>query len=110
MLNANDYPANYGFLSPERQQEILASMRAIKMLELEYRKNARKLAGTEKTNLYKQLQDNAKLYARIWKERCFALSLAGIYVEYDWHGHRGEVFLATYYDALYEEDCQFENL
>lgn len=110
MLNANDYPANYGFLSQERQQEILTAMRAVKMLELECRKSACELAGTEKVNLFKQLQQSAKSYARIWKERCYVLSLAGIYVEYDWHGHRGEVFLATYYDALYEEDCQFENL
>lgn len=38
------------------------------------------------------------------------LESLGIMVEYNWHGHRKELFLATYSDAIYEEDCVFENL
>ena len=110
MINANNYPTNYDFLPKDRKEKILAAMKKTKTLELKYHIDAHELAGTEKKNLFKQFQNNANLFARIWHEQCYILSLAGIFVEYDWHGHRGEVFLATYFDALYEEDCQFENL
>lgn len=38
----------------------------------------------------------------------YLLEKLGIYIEYDWAGHRGEWFFPDYADAEAQEDCIFQ--
>lgn len=82
MVNVDNYPMTYcGLLTDEQKNEILATAARFK-------------------------KTDTKIYLNYVNQ----LEQLGIMVEYNWHGHRGELFLATYQDAIYEEDCLFENL
>jgi hypothetical protein len=102
-VDENEYPQNYDWLPQEKQQAIIDMMQE----NSESRANLFKLARS-KTRVAEKYRDFAE---RQWSKRCDRenamldiLEVLGIKVEYDWVGHRGTYFLATYDDALAQQD------
>lgn len=105
-INEDEYPQNYDWLSQKQQEDIL---RAVK----EYRNHA--------ANLWQDYESHRGIigeseYCRQWCRAediaCeidrFLLDVLNIHVEYGWCGHRGEYFLATYNDAVAENDYYYD--
>lgn len=105
-LDEDCFPADYDWLTQEQQEGIL---RAVK----EYRDHA--------TNLWRDYQsrkgtDESEYFRQAWHRAegiaCeidrFLLDVLNIHVEYGWCGHRGEYFLATYNDAVAENDYYYD--
>ena len=102
-VDENEYPQNYDWLPLEKQQAIIDMMQE----NAESRAHMFKLARS-KTRVAEKYRDFAE---RQWNKRCDRenamldiLEVLGIKVEYDWVGHRGTYFLATYDDALAQQD------
>lgn len=102
-IDENEYPQNYDWLSQEKQRAIIDMMQK----NHEFCANMYKLARS-KTRLAEKHRDFAE---RQWNKMCDRedamldiLKALGIRVEYDWVGHCGTYFLATYDDALAQQD------
>lgn len=102
-VDENEYPQNYNWLTQEKQQAIIDMMQK----NYESRATMYKLARS-KTHLAEKHRDFAECQ---WEKMCGRehamldiLEVLGIKVEYDWVGHRGTYFLATYDDALAQQD------
>ena len=100
-INENDYPQNYDWLPQEKQQAIIDVMNE----NCDSRVRLFRMARS------KDFQKHADFLERQWRKRCDrenvmldVLDALGIKVEYDWVGHRGTYFLATYDDALAQQD------
>lgn len=100
-INENDYPQNYDWLSQEKQQAI------IDMLN-ENRESSWRLYRMARS---KDFQKHADFLERQWHTRLDRenamvdlLDAIGVKIEYDWIGHRGTYFLATYDDALAQQE------
>ena len=105
-IDEDMYPKNYDWLSKDKQQAILNYLADIK----------------EQSNIwymhYLQNQNtpNEEFYKKIWREyfdECDAIAYflartLDIYIEYDWCGHRGQYFFATYDDAVDENNFLFD--
>lgn len=100
-VDENEYPQNYDWLPQEKQQAIIDMMNE---------------TSDSRSRLYqmarsKDFQKHADFLERRWRKWCDRedammdmLDAIGIKVEYDWVGHRGTYFLATYDDALAQQD------
>lgn len=104
-LDEDCFPADYDWLTQEQQEDIL---RAVK----EYRKNAAKLwrdyqshKGTDESKYFRRAWYHADNIA--WAIDRFLLDVLNIHVEYNWCGHRNKYFLATYDDAVAENDYYY---
>lgn len=84
-FSIEEYPNNYDWMT-ESQKRILLS---------EY-KYVRKMA----------VDGNLK-YVDYLRELNTVLEILNIHIEYNWVGHRGEYFLATYDDAFVQEEWLF---
>lgn len=100
-IDEDCYPADYDWLTQEQQENIL---RAVK----EYHSRVTKLGrdwlshkGTNESEYYRA-EDIASEIDR------FLLDVLNIHVEYGWCGHRDEYFLATYNDAVAENDYYYD--
>lgn len=100
-INENDYPQNYDWLPQEKQQAIIDVMNE----NCDSRVRLFRMARS------KDFQKHADFLECQWRKRCDRenvmldiLDALGIKVEYDWVGHRGTYFLATYDDALAQQD------
>lgn len=105
-INENEYPQNYDWLSQEQQDAIL-----------DYIADGAELARNWWRMYCKHKgKDDADFYKKYWKETedelnaviYFLAIILGIKVEYDWCGHRGKYFLATYDDAVSENDYYYD--
>ena len=104
-LDEDSFPADYDWLTQEQQEDIL---RAVK----EYRDHAAKLwrdyqnhKGTDESKYFRQAWRRAENIA--WAIDRFLLDALNIHVEYNWCGHRNKYFLATYNDAIAENDYYY---
>lgn len=103
MLNANKYRHNKAseIFDEQTREEILAWFNQV---------HRHMLYANEKYIKTGRLSDHffytGKLQNLIGAQRM--LEEIGVYVETGWHGHEG-YFFPTYEDALFEEDCQFQN-
>lgn len=102
-LDENDYPQNYDWLSQEKQQAIIDMMND----HYERRLHMFSLARSKGTTV----DNHRDFIERQWYNMCeqedgmmLLLESLGIKLEYDWVGHRGTYFLATYDDALAQQD------
>lgn len=100
-INENDYPQNYDWLPQEKQRAIIDMLNE----NAEHRVRLYKMARSMR------FQKHADFLERQWLKKCDRESammdmfeVLGIKVEYDWVGHRGTYFLATYDDALAQQD------
>ena len=100
-VDENEYPQNYDWLPQEKQQAIIDMMN----------ENSDSRARLFRMARSKDFQKHADFLERQWSKRCDRenamldiLEVLGIKVEYDWVGHRGTYFLATYDDALAQQD------
>lgn len=100
-VDENKYPQNYDWLSQEKQQAIIDMMNETS----DSRSRLYRMARS------KDFQKHNDFLERQWKKMCDRedammdmLDAIGIKVEYDWVGHRGTYFLATYDDALAQQD------
>lgn len=100
-VDENEYPQNYDWLPQEKQQAIIDTLNETSDSRLRLYRMA----------CSKDFQEHADFLERQWQkkyEREYAmmdmLDALGIKVEYDWAGHRGTYFLATYDDALAQQD------
>lgn len=100
-VDENEYPQNYDWLPQEKQQAIIDMMN-------ETRDSRSRLYRMARS---KDFQKHADFLERQWKKMCDRedamldmFDALGIKVEYDWAGHRGTYFLATYDDALAQQD------
>lgn len=107
-INEDAYPQNYDWLAKEQQKAIL-----------DYFIDAKKqchdwcvlYSNTKKNN-----PSEAVVYKNRWKRAdkeldaidSFLSNVLNIKIEYDWCGHRGEYFLATYDDAVAENDYYYD--
>ena len=82
MMDWDNYPLNYDFLSDEEKNEILGYLNS-------------------GNSWQDHLAPEKKAYAN-------ALQGRGIAARYDWAGHRGQWFLATLNDAEMEEDWRIQ--
>lgn len=104
-LDEDCFPADYDWLTQEQQEGIL---RAVK----EYRNHAAKLwrdyqnhKGTDESEYFRQVWRRAEDIAYAIDK--FLLDVLNIHVEYNWCGHRNQYFLATYDDAVVENDYYY---
>lgn len=100
-VDENEYPQNYDWLPQEKQQAIIDMLNETSDSRLRLYRMARS----------KDFQEHADFLERQFQKKCdreYAmmdmLDALGIKVEYDWAGHRGTYFLATYDDALAQQD------
>lgn len=100
-VDENEYPQNYDWLPQEKQQAIIDMMNETS----DSRSRLYRMARS------KDFQKHGDFLERRWKKMCDRedammdmLDALGIKVEYDWVGHRGTYFLATYDDALAQQD------
>lgn len=98
-VDENEYPQNYDWLPLEKQQAIIDMMN----------ENSDSRARLFRMARSKDFQKHADFLERQWSKRCDRenamldiLEVLGIKVEYDWH--HGTYFLATYDDALAQQD------
>ena len=105
-LDEDCFPADYNWLTQEQQEDIL---RAVK----EYRDHAANLwrdyqihKGTDEGEHFRQAWRRAEDIAYAIDR--FLLDVLNIHVEYNWCGHRNEYFLATYNDAVAENDYYYD--
>lgn len=103
MLNANKYQYNRAF-------EIFDEQTRKRILDWFNQVHRHMLYANEKYIKTGRQSDHLfyfnKLQSIIGAQRM--LEEIGVYVESGWHGHEG-YFFPTYEDALFEEDCQFQN-
>lgn len=105
-INEDEYPQNYDWLSQKQQDAILDYITH----GAEYAQHWWRMYCEHKN------KDDADVYKKIWKEVVGELDdishfldvVLGIKVEYNWCGHRGEYFLATYDDAISENDYYYD--
>lgn len=105
-LDEDCFPTDYNWLTQEQQESIL---RAVK----EYREYAANLwwdyqshKNTDESECFRQAWHRAEGIACAIDE--FLLNVLNIHVESDWCGHRGEYFLATYNDAVVENNYYYD--
>lgn len=105
-IDEDCFPADYDWLTQEQQEGIL---RAVK----EYREYATSLwrdyqnhKGTDQSEYFRQIWHYAAGIASEMNR--FLLDVLNIHVEYGWCGHRGEYFLATYNDAVSENEYYYD--
>ena len=105
-LDEDCFPADYDWLTQEQQEGIL---RAVK----EYRDHAASLwhdyqsrKGTDESEYFRQAWRRAEDVACAIDR--FLLDVLNIHVEYNWCGHRNKYFLATYNDAVAENDYYYD--
>ena len=103
-IDENEYPQNYNWLPQEKQQAIVDIMNELYQDKLETFRMARSKSFTPVEGYHDFLE-------QMWKNKCQReygmmdmLDALGIKVEYDWVGHRRTHFLATYDDALAQQD------
>ena len=105
-INEDEYPQNYDWLSQKQQDAIL-----------DYITDCAEYAQHWWRTYYEHKnKDDADIYKKIWKEvedELDAIShfldvVLWIKVEYNWCGHRNEYFLATYNDAVAENDYYYD--
>ena len=105
-INENEYPQNYDWLSQKQQDAILDYITD----GAEYARHWWRMYCEHKN------KDDADVYKKIWKEiedeldaiSYFLGVVLGIKIEYGWCGHRGKYFLATYDDAVAENDYYYD--
>lgn len=105
-INEDEYPQNYDWLSQKQQDAILDYITD----GAEYAQHWWRMYCEHKN------KDDADVYKKIWEEVVDELDaishfldvVLGIKVEYDWRGHRGKYFLATYDDAVAENDYYYD--
>ena len=105
-INEDEYPQNYDWLSQKQQDAILDYITE----GAEYARHWWRMYCEH------QNKDDADVYKKIWKEiedELDAIShflgvVLGIKVEYGRCGHRGKYFLATYNDAVAENDYYYD--
>lgn len=105
-INEDEYPQNYDWLSQKQQDAIL-----------DYITDGDECARNW-WRMYCEHKDegDADVYKKNWKEiedELGAIShfldvVLGIKVEYGWCGHRNKYFLATYDDAVSEDDYYYD--
>lgn len=102
-IDENDYPQNYDWLSQEKQQTIIDLMNEQHKSRMDTFRLARSKSPVAKKH--------REFIERMWRQKCErkngmmdAFEALGLKVEYDWVGHRGTYFLATYDDALAQQD------
>lgn len=109
-FNKSRYPNSYGWLTQKQQSEIISwfENEDFLMRAAEKDKNSVKYSD-DVSALCNSFENHYKNRIQAAKS---VLSIADIYVEYDWPEHEGKYFLATYedakkrYDALLEGDKQ----
>lgn len=105
-INEDEYPQNYDWLPQQQQDAILDYVTDC----AEYAQLWWRMYCEHKD------KDDADIYKKIWKEgedelddiSYFLDVVLGIKVEYDWCGHRNKYFLATYNDAVAENDYYYD--
>lgn len=105
-IDEDCFPADYDWLTKEQQENILSAVK-------EYRDHATNLwrdyqshKGTDKDEYFRQAWRRIEGIACALDE--FLLDVLNIHVEYGWCGHRDEYFLATYNDAVAENDYYYD--
>lgn len=101
-INEDEYPQNYDWLSQKQQDAILDYITD----GAEYAQHWWRMYCEHKN------KDDADVYKKIWTEVVDELDAIShfldvvleIKVEYGWCGHRNKYFLATYDDAVAEND------
>ena len=105
-INEDEYPQNYDWLSQKQQDAILDYITDC----AEYAQYWWRMYCEHKD------KDDADIYKKIWKDvedeldaiSHFLDGVLGIKVEYNWCGHRNKYFLATYNDAVAENDYYYD--
>ena len=105
-INEDEYPQNYDWLSQKQQDAIL-----------DYITNGAEYAW-DRWRMYCEHKntDDADFYKRSWRwaeDELHAIThfldvVLGIKIEYGWCGHRDKYFLATYNDAVFENDYCYD--
>lgn len=100
-VDENKYPQNYDWLPQEKQQAIIDMMN-------ETSDSRSRLYRMARSKDFQNHADFLERQWRKWRDREDAmidmLDAIGIKVGYNWVGHRGTYFLATYDDALAQQD------
>ena len=105
-INEDEYPQNYDWLSQKQQDAILDYITE----GAEYARHWWRMYCEH------QNTDDADVYKKVWEEVAdeldaishFLSVVLGIKVEYGWCGHRNKHFLATYNDAVVENNYYYE--
>lgn len=105
-LDEDCFPADYDWLTQKQQEDVLCAVK-------EYRDHAANLwrnyqihKGTNKGEYFRQAWRRAEDIACAIDR--FLLDVLNIHIEYNWCGHRNEYFLATYDDAVAENDYYYD--
>lgn len=102
-VDENEYPQNYDWLPQEKQQAIVDLANSLYKRRSAVWRIAHSKSDTVKKHrdfLMRQWESICEREDGVW-DICDAL---GIKLEYGWVGHRDTYFLATYNDALVQQD------
>jgi hypothetical protein len=105
-INENDYPKNYDWLTQEQQDNIVAYMNELREQVMWAFKKSR--SNKYPDNQHREFYENTyqSLGNREWGA-IYAFESIGIKLEYSWAGHNGQYILATYDDAVAENDYYY---
>lgn len=84
-FSTEEYPNNYDWMTESQKQKLLA----------------------EYAHVREKAINGHLRFVDYLRELNTVLEILNIHIEYDWVGHRGELFLATYNDALMQEEWLF---
>lgn len=104
MVHPWRYPNNYDWLPTDKQAAILQWFERQTIISNKLYEGSTNFVNEIATSYFKQYQTQCKRVDAAQE----LLEEMGIFVEYNWAGHRGEWILATYADAEMEEDWQFQ--
>ena len=105
-IDEDCYPADYDWLTQEQQENIL---RAVKEYHSHVTNLGRNYQSHKDTNESEYLRQAWHCAENVACEiDRFLLDVLNIHVEYGWCGHRDEYFLATYNDAVAENDYYYD--
>ena len=105
-IDENCFPANYDWLTQEQQESILRAVKQYNDYAEKLWQDYQRHKDTDESEYYRQAWHRANDIACAIGE--FLLNVLNIHVEYSWCGHRGEYFLATYEDAVSENDYYYD--
>ncbi len=105
-FNKSRYPNSYGWLTKKQQNEIIGWFENEDFLMREAEEDGKNIEYLDDVSaLCSSFENHYKNRIQAAKS---VLSIADIYIEYDWPEHEGEYFLATYEDAKKRYDALLE--
>lgn len=105
-LDEDCFPTDYDWLTQEQQENILRAVKEYRDYAAKLWRDYQKHKGTDGSECFRQAWHRAEGIAGAIDR--FLLDVLNIHVEYNWCGYRNQYFLATYNDAVVENNYYYD--